>query len=427
MSNLKQLRDRRASIVADGMAVVAQYQSESREPTVDELARIEELAAERTVVDEQITAAEALSDLERTFTVSTDVQITGGEDMLASDPKRGFRTFGEFAAVVMAAANKGATPDKRLIIGAAPTSPQRENVGADGGFLVPPEFSTSLYEDSLTDDALLPLTDNTTISGNSMTFPASENTPWSSGGITAYWDGENQQMTQSKDALKTKTLRLNRLTALVPITEELQADAVAVESYVDRRVGEAIRWKTNDSLISGDGVGKPLGVVGHGGTVSITKETSQTAATINIENLIKMYARCINPMRSEWIANMDTFSQLYDMKDNAAARVWQTATPGGLADGFAAILLGRPLRFVEACPTLGSVGDIILGDWQQYQTLTKAGGVSTATSMHLWFDYGTMAFRAIFRVDGQPWRSSAVSPGKGSATRGNFVTLAVRA
>ena len=61
-----------------------------------------------------------------------------------------------------------------------------------------------------------------TTSSNTITFPKDETTPWaSSGGLQAYWDGENDQLTQSKVALKEHTLRLNKLTALVPVTEEL--------------------------------------------------------------------------------------------------------------------------------------------------------------------------------------------------------------
>ncbi len=53
--------------------------------------------------------------------------------------------------------------------------------------------------------------------------------------------------------------------------------------------------------------------------------------------------------------------------------------------------------------------------------------MSTATSMHLWFDYDVQAFRATFRIDGHPWHAAAVTPPNSSVTRSSCVNLAARA
>ena len=423
---LKALRDARAQIVARGQAAVAVYANDNREPTAEELAAVKAISAERQAIDGQIEAAEELQSIERGFAVADTVRISGGGELIENDPRGGFKSFGEFAqAVKVAAAGHGMADPRLRGPGAAPTTTQNENTGSDLGFLVPMEYSKKLHTDAQTDDALLPMTDETRIEGNSMTFPASENHGHTSGGIEAYWDGEGSQLQQSRDTIKEKTLRLKRLTALVPMTDELMSDATALSSFIGKRTSEAMRWKINSAILGGDGVGKPLGVIGHAGTVSVAKESAQDAASIVVENLTKMYSRSINPMQSVWMANLACFPQLYDMKDNSGNRVYQTGTPG-MASGFAGVLLGRPLMFVEACETIGTVGDLVFGNLKQYQSLTKAGGVETATSIHLWFDYATTAFRAIMRIDGQPWRGTALSPGKGSATRGNFVTLATR-
>eukprot|EP01038_Epipyxis_sp_PR26KG_P018641 gene18641-26349_t len=59
-----------------------------------------------------------------------------------------------------------------------------------------------------------------------------------------------------------------------------------------------------------------------------------------------------------------------------------------------------------------------------YRTITKAGGIETATSMHLWFDMGLTAFRAIFRVAGQPLLTKPITPNNGTGTLSPFVVLA---
>ena len=66
-------------------------------------------------------------------------------------------------------------------------------------------------------------TDQQTSQSNTMTFPKDETTPWqSTGGIQAYWDGEAAQYTPSKPKLEPSTIRLNKLTALVPVNGEMR-------------------------------------------------------------------------------------------------------------------------------------------------------------------------------------------------------------
>ena len=82
---------------------------------------------------------------------------------------------------------------------------------------------------------------------------------------------------------------------------------------------------------------------------------------------------------------------------------------------------------VEACPTLGDVGDIILTDLSQYMSVTKGQQIRTDVSMHLYFDQGLMAFRFIFRVAGQTMWGKAIAPQNGTLTRSWAVALAERA
>lgn len=437
--NLKQLRDRRAKVIEDGKAAVAIYTSEGREPTEDELAKVKDFAAQRQDLDNQIKAAEERADLERGFeavdtvTVSPgagDVRITGGAPRIADDPRAGFKTFREFAQnLIRYRADEAGNvrvqiSDDRMRYLAAPTTVTNESSGADGGFLVPPEFSSEIFATAFADDSLMGSVREIPVSGNGMTFPSSETTPWGTSGAQVYWEGENVQATQSKAAFKLQSMRLKKLLGLIPITDELAADAPAAAAWVENEIAPAIRFKVNDAFLHGSGVEGPLGVVGHAGTVQVNAVSGQNGATVVYENVLGMYERAINPMRSTWIANISVMRHLHDMKDDSGNRIYQTTTPG-LTGAPVPMLLGQPVRYVEACKAVGTVGDLVFGDWGQYVAITK-GGIATDTSMHLWFDYDTLAFRARFRIDGQPWRSTTLSPAYGSNTRGNFVTLETR-
>ena len=144
----------------------------------------------------------------------------------------GFTNMGDFAIAVRGAVLNPSNIDGRLTNAAASTYGS-EAVGADGGFAVPPEWRAEIMKQVDAEDGFLSMTDVQTITGNSITYPVDESPAWaSSGGIRAYWDGEASTMTQSKPVLKDLTVKTHRLTALVPITEELQSDASAMSSYI---------------------------------------------------------------------------------------------------------------------------------------------------------------------------------------------------
>jgi len=432
VSQLMALRERRADLLDEASTLLAAAEAEDRDLNDEEQSRYEAISAEVGGLDNRIQRHEAMADQERNAVpVSShragqdhgDTRVSA-RDRIDDDPQRGFASFGEYALAVREAAIAGGHVDDRLRIGAAPTSYGNEGSGSDGGYLIPPEFSRNVYQHSLEEDALLPMTDNDPITGNSMVYPKDETTPWGSNGIRAYWEGEASQGNQSKPVVGSSTLRLRKLFALVPVTDELLSDATALDSYINRKAGESVRWKTNDAIVNGDGAGKPMGIMNAGCLVTQAKKTSQTADTIVAENIVKMFARNTSPARAEWLINPDAYPQLplLTLGDQP-----MYVGPNGMADAPLGTLLGRPVRMTDTCQTVGDLGDIIFADMKGYKTITKSGGIQTDTSMHLWFDYDVMAFRVIFRVDGQPWLSDAITPPNSSVTRSPFVTLAARA
>ena len=144
-------------------------------------------------------------------------------DNILNDDKRGFANLGDFAKAVHSATmskRNGQAIYQRLVIGAAaPGTFGGEGSGADGGFFVPPGFSTNVFSLALAEDSLLPMTDNMNIDGNSMMIPKDETTPWGTTGIRAYWQGEAAAGTATKPVLGAMVLRLKKLLALAPVSD----------------------------------------------------------------------------------------------------------------------------------------------------------------------------------------------------------------
>lgn len=340
----------------------------------------------------------------------------------------GFRSLGEFARSVKMATRGQIDP--RLIRN-APTTTSTEGVGADGGYLVPPDYRTAILKAIMGEDSLLSMTDQWQTQSNTLVIPADETTPWqTSGGIQAYWESEAGQKTQSKVALKEKTVKLNKLTALIPVSEELLEDAPSLDSYLQKKIPEKFGFAVNLALVQGTGVGEPQGILNCPSKVTVSKESGQSADTIVFENIVNMYSRMYGPLRRNavWLINQDIEPQLYTMSfEGTSSSVPAYMPANGLAGSPYATLMGRPVIPTQACETLGDLGDILFCAWDQYLTAMRTTGIRSDVSIHLWFDYDVVAYRFVMRLGGQCWWSSAISGrDTGTSSMGAFIALEAR-
>ena len=422
---LRALIARRENAIENARGILSGVGGDESKLTATQQQRIDEFLAEAADLKPDIEEEERLSLAIRSGEIDDRAAIdpTGGR---ARADSGGFSDFGEFVHQVMRAADpRVKSVDPRLSIGAAPTTYGSEGIGEDGGYLVPPEWARDIFSHSLENDSLLPFCRSTPVNGNHMVFPVSEDTPWSTAGVQCYWEGEAGQIGQSKPAFEARELRLRKLTALVPVTNELLEDATALASWLPIELGKAARWHVNDKVVNGAGSGVPQGFTQSGALITQAAEGSQAADTIVAGNVSKMYARCTNPSTAVWLINPDAFHQL-PLLTIGDQPVWipnsdgMKSSPGGM-------LLGRPVIMTDACQTVGDAGDFYFADLQSYAVIQKRTGARIDTSMHLWFDYDMTAFRLTFRVDGQSLVRSEITPPNSSVTRSPFVRLAARA
>jgi len=417
-------------------AIVAAADDEGRDLTPEELKDVEAFADKIKGLQRQIDARSALVPQGSGRRTSAEPANKDGIIIPAqartNDGRMGFRSFGEFAQSVRNHARQRYDDDgvKRLM--AAQTTLGNEGTGADGGFAVPPDFRQSIWVKVMDQENLLTRCDQLETASNSMTYPKDETTPWdTTNGIQVNWEGEGQAPTVTKPQLQMATIRLAKLMALVPISDELLDDAPGLESWLRAKAPAKMQAKINTAIISGTGVGQPLGILNAKSLITISAETSQATATIYFANIQKMWARLYAPCRRNavWLINQDVEPQLNAMAfdPKATSKVPAYMPPGGLSESPYGLLMSRPVVPVEACSTIGTAGDIILADLTQYMALKKAGqDIRTDVSMHLYFDQALMAFRFIFRVNGQPYWGDSMSPKNGSNTRSWAVALATR-
>lgn len=444
---LRELQAKKATAVASMRAVTEAASAAVREPTGEENTAYEghkaNVGALNAAIarEEELAAMEASAPAASSYTVPDDARIEVGQPGHMADPTGGFKSFGEYARAVQVAAMPGnqSRIDSRLAdsfnngrSAAAPGTYGGEGGGQDGGFAVPPVYSTDIFtlSSSLSEGALLPLTDNINIDSNAMAFPKDETTPWGTDGIRAYWQAEAAAGTQVKPKLGLAELRMKKLLSLVPVSDELLADAGALNSYLPAKMAASILWKTNEAILFGTGAGQPMGAFNSGALVTVAKEAGQATQTLLPMNLAKMIARL--PQNSFanaiWVLNNDVLPSLFTLTlgNYPIYLPGGAQSVGGIQMNPYGMLLGRPIVISQHAKSFSSQGDVLLIDPTYYRTITKAGGVQMATSLHLYFDADATAFRAIFRMDGQSKIQAAISPANGSTTMSPYVQLGVR-
>jgi len=403
----------------------------------------------RTYLGKMTDAQTRLADEERAdkaeaeFSRSATPEARGGE----IETERKY-TFGQRLQAVAAACGYSrderggylmSRAESRSILETRAPSGMSEAVPSDGGFLVDKQDGGMLATRVWDSSRILGLCKRVPISGpfDGIKYNYIDETSRAdgsrSGAVLAYWKNEASATTASKPKIGEATMNLEKLFALAYVTNELLQDATGLEALVISEFNKEMRFKLLDALFNGTGAGQPLGLLNAPCTVQVAKETGQTAKTITFENIVNMYAQLYSGAdysTTGWAMNRSCIPQIMALAIKVGTAGYPLFIPGNsLAGTPNGTLLGVPIDFVEQAQTLGTAGDIYLGDFGQYMIIDKAG-VQAASSMHVNFLTDEMAYRFTMRVNGQPTWKASVTPFKDAATSKKvspFIALAVRA
>ncbi len=306
-----------------------------------------------------------------------------------------------------------------------------EAIPAEGGFLVQNQHAAMFLENTWESSTVAgrAMRDSLTV-GNGTTMYGINETSRATGsrwgGVRGYRLAEAGSLTASKPAFKEIELKLKKYGILAYATQELLDDAPLWASKMLSVAPKELAFMLDDDVMNGTGGAGPLGIMQSPAIVEVSKETGQAAATIVAENIDKMWVRRLgNSPNYAWFVDQSCEAQLNALTrpSGVGALPFQFANYG--PDGILR-LYGRPVISTEFQQVLGTAGDIVLANLNDYYQIIDKGGVQSAVSLHLMFLTDEQAFRWIYRVDGAPLISSAITPKSGGDTQTPFVRLAVR-
>ena len=334
----------------------------------------------------------------------------------------GFKSLGEFFAVL----NSGRYDPR--VLQAEMKVASGEGIQTQGGALVPEQFVASDLHPPVEGEivgpraAVFPMTASVLHVSGFKNISASGGTLY--GGFTAEWVAEHGEF--SDQTPKTSRIRLERkkLGLFTTASNELVSDS-QFEMMLVPKLNQAIGYFRDAAFLTGDGSGKPKGVLNDVAIIEVAKEAGQAADTIVYENLTRMFAR-IHPAHignAVWVVNPTCIPQLLQL--TITVGTGGEHVPVLNQSGESMTMLTRPVLLSSKLPVLGDAGDILLADFSQY-AIGMARGVVVARSEHYRFQTDQTVWRAVFRADGQGMWEAPFTPQNGD-TLSWCVKLAARA
>ena len=268
-------------------------------------------------------------------------------------------------------------------------------IGSDteGGYLVPDEYEHTLVE-ALQEENIF-----RSLAHIIRTASGERKIPVVSSKGTASWIEEGGAFPESDDTFGQVTIGAYKLGTTIKVSEELLNDSVFdLENYIAREFARRIGTKEEEAFFSGDGSGKPLGVLADKGGAEIGV-TAASATAITSDELLDLYYSLFSPYRKKavWVLNDSTIKAIRKLKDNNGQYLWQ---PGLIANAPDTIL-GRPVKTSAFMPSIAAgAKSIIFGDFNYYWIADRQGRTFKRLN-ELYATTGQVGFLASQRVDGK--------------------------
>ena len=271
---------------------------------------------------------------------------------------------------------------------------------SEGGYLVPDEYERTLVEALEEENIFRQMAKVIKTSSGDRKIPVVA----SKG--TASWIDEEGAYPESDDSFGQVSIGAYKLGTMIKVSEELLNDSVFdLQSYISREFARRIGAKEEEAFFTGDGKGKPLGVLAATGGAE-TGVTAASATAVTADELMDLYYSLKSPYRKKavWVLNDSTIKAIRKLKDNNGQYLWQPSLTAGAPD----MILGRPIKTSAYMPAIAAgAKTIAFGDFSYYWIADRQGR-SFKRLNELFAATGQVGFLASQRVDGKMILAEAV-------------------
>lgn len=239
--------------------------------------------------------------------------------------------------------------------GMMPKNALKEGSDGSGGFLVPDEFEQTLVQ-TLENENILRRLGNVIQTKHDLKILTVVNRG------AAAWVQENEQINDSDDTFGQIVLSAYKLGTRMILSEELLEDSgFDLETYIVQEFARRIGKKEEESFFSGDGIGKPTGLLLDAPVGVISVE----AGTLCMDDVIELYHSIGQRyrMNATWLMSEDAYRTLRKCRTAMGKNIWESSV---IKDA-PFMLLGRPVEISDAMPEIAAgMKPVLFGDFSYY-------------------------------------------------------------
>lgn len=426
-TNIIELRQKRAKLIADARALNDKVQGEKRDFSAEEQnnwnAMMDQADALRTTVEREERMMTAEADLGQPVTASNRPDTGERSDTpqieFGSRSMRGtdqldptWRDNPEWRRLMRTASPEYGANFRSFLRG-QPANTELRALQADldtaGGFLMAPLQLVDRIIQAV-DDAVY-LRQWATVfavpNADSLGIPTLENDPSSPVWTTELSTGDED----STMSFGRRDLKPHPLAKRLKISRKLLMKVPNVESFTIGRLAYKFGIAQENAFLTGSGAGQPLGVFtasndGIGTSRDVSTDNTTTAVTsdglINAKyNLKGQYWA-----NARWLAHRDFFKMVAKLKTGDGAYLWQESVRAGEPDR----LLGLPCAMSEYAPSTFTTAQYvaIVGDFSNY-FIADSMQMEMQRLVELYAETGQVGFIGMLSTDGAPSLAEAFS------------------
>lgn len=353
--------------------------------TAEDAAQYDRMEAEYNDLTNQIERTRRAADIENEMKKPVRDAITGkpGAETANTGTGRASKTYNDAFMKWMRARNNAVTPEIRNAL----------QVGEDteGGYLVPEEFERRLIMALEEENIFRRLATVIKTNGERII-------PMETARGEAAWVEEEQLKPESDAAFGQIRIGAHKLATRMKISEELMQDsAFDMASYIAGNFGRRMGDKEEEAFFTGDGSGKPLGILAETGGAQVG--VTAAADSITFDDVISLYHSVRLPYRRKAVFMISdaTAMALRKVKDGNQQYIWQNSVTADRPD----MLFGRPVytsRFMPE-PKSGKIA-MLFGDMKYYWIADRTTRTFQRLN-ELYAETGQIGFIATQRVDGK--------------------------
>ncbi|UVC10189.1 phage major capsid protein [Rhizobium sp. TH2] len=265
------------------------------------------------------------------------------------------------------------------------------SVDANGGYLAPEALGNEILKKIVEMSPIRQYAKVTSITAPEVKYPRKLT------GTAATWVSEIAARTESGMTFEQATFTPHELSCFVPVSRQLLEDnAYGLEGELVADFGESFAKTEGLAFVTGDGTGKPKGLLAATGITEIKTGNAATLGTDPAATIIAMFHKLpsVIAQNGVWIMNRNTLGALRTLKDGTGRFIMLDP----ITQGAPATLLGRPIvEAIDMPDVAANAFPIMFGDLQGYRIVDRIG-LSVLRDPYTLSDTGQVKFTAYRRV-----------------------------